>query len=152
MKSEPKVFSITDLRKAKNQCTYWEGVRNYQARNFLRDEIKKGDGVLFYHSSAEPSGIAGQALVVREGYPDHTAFSLKDPHYDPKSNPNRPIWYMVDVKFVRACKAIITLDRLRDLHALEKMWALKKGMRLSIQPLTKNEWDSIMDLPEWNAR
>jgi predicted RNA-binding protein with PUA-like domain len=151
MKSEPGVFSIDDLRRAENRTTCWDGVRNYQARNFLKNDIKVGDGVLFYHSSAEPTGIAGEAVVVREGYPDDTAFDPKDIHYDPKSDPNRPTWYRVDVKFVRACKEIITLARLREIPALSRMKVLQRGMRLSVQPVTAEEWRVIMNLPEWKA-
>ncbi|MEW6325817.1 MAG: EVE domain-containing protein [Nitrospirota bacterium] len=149
MKSEPNVFSIDDLRRADGQTTIWDGVRNYQARNFLRHEIKPGDGVLFYHSSADPPGIAGEAVVVRDGYPDPTAFDPKDPHYDPKSNPARPLWYAVDVKFVRACR-LIPLARLRAIPALSSMVLLKRG-RLSVQPVTEEEWRTIMALPEWKA-
>ena len=148
MKSEPTVFSIRDLRSAKNQTTCWDGVRNYQARNYLRDEIKVGDGVLYYHSGFEPIGIAGEAVVVREGYPDTTAFDPNDIHYDPKSDPQNSTWYRVDVKFVRACKEIITLKRLREIPALRKMMVLRRG-RLSVQPVTREEWKVIMKLPEW---
>lgn len=149
MKSEPDVFSIDDLRRAPSQTTYWDGVRNYQARNLLRDEIRRGDGVLFYHSSAEPPGIAGEAVVVREGYPDPTAFDPSDPHYDPKSDPKRPTWYMVDVRFVRACRTLIPLDRLRAIPALRNMLVVRRGIRLSVQPVTPTEWDVILALSEW---
>ncbi|MBI5197631.1 MAG: EVE domain-containing protein [Nitrospirae bacterium] len=149
MKVEPGVFSIHDLKGAKNRTTFWDGVRNYQARNFLRDEIKIGDGVLFYHSNADPSGIAGEAIVVKEGYPDHTAFDPNDIHYDPKSDPENPTWYMVDIRFVRACKGLVTLDRLREILALKEMLVLKRGMRLSVQPVTAKEWEVIAKLPEW---
>ena len=149
MKVEPDVFSIHDLKGAKNQTTFWDGVRNYQARNFLRDEIKIGDGVLFYHSNADPSGIAGEAVVVKEGYPDHTAFDPNDIHYDPKSDPKNPAWYMVDIRYVRACKELIPLDRLREVPALKEMLVLKRGMRLSVQPVTAKEWEVIAKLPEW---
>jgi predicted RNA-binding protein with PUA-like domain len=149
MKVEPDVFSIHDLKAAKGQTTFWDGVRNYQARNFLRDEITSGDGVLFYHSSADPSGIAGEAVVVRDGYPDATAFDPEDIHYDPKSDPNKPTWYRVDMRFVRACKEVISLDRLRQVPALREMLVLKRGMRLSVQPVTPKEWAEIMKLPEW---
>jgi predicted RNA-binding protein with PUA-like domain len=151
MKSEPDVFSIDDLSRAPGRTTCWDGVRNYQARNFLRDEIQAGDGVLYYHSSAEPSGIAGQAVVARAGYPDPTAFDPDDAHYDAKSDPKRPTWYAVDVKFVRACRSLITLPRLRQRPALRSMLALKRGMRLSVQPVTAAEWRVIMKLPEWGG-
>lgn len=150
MKSEPTAFSIEDLRSSKNRTAPWDGVRNYQARNFLRDEIQSGDGVLFYHSSVEPVGISGEALVVRGGYPDHTAFDPKNEHHDPKSDPNRPTWYMVDVKFVRACREIISLKRLKEIPALKNMVVLRRGARLSVQPVSAPEWAAIMKLPEWD--
>ncbi len=150
MKSEPGVFSIDDLRRAGGRTTCWDGVRNYQARNFLRDRITIGDSVFFYHSSAEPAGIAGEAVVVRAGYPDPTAFDPNDHHYDPTSDPATPTWYAVDVRFVRACREVITLDRLRQLPALRAMVVLKRG-RLSVQPVTPEEWRSIRALPEWGA-
>ena len=149
MKSEPDVFSIDDLRRAKNQVTCWDGVRNYQARNFLRDEIKVGDGVLYYHSSVEPVGVAGEAVVVRDGYPDDTAFDPHDEHYDPKSSPANPTWYMVDVKFVRACAEMISLKRLKAISSLRTMFVVRPGMRLSVQPVTPEEWKTVMALPEW---
>ncbi len=151
MKSEPDVFSIDDLRRSKGQVSYWDGVRNYQARNFLRDEIAVGDGVLFYHSSAEPPGIAGEAVVVRAGYPDPTAFDPKDPHHDPKSDRARPTWYVVDVKYVRACRSLIPLSRLRKVSGLTSMLVLKRGMRLSVQPVSAEQWRAIMALPEWDG-
>ena len=149
MKSEPDVFSIQDLKCADQQTTCWEGVRNYQARNFLRDRVKLGDGVLFYHSNLEPVGIAGEAVVVREGYPDDTAFDRADIHFDPKSDPLRPTWYRVDVKFVRSCREVISLSRLRELPSLRNMLVLRRGMRLSVQPLARREWETIWGLPEW---
>lgn len=146
MKSEPSVFSIDDLKACKVTC--WDGVRNYQARNFIRDKIKRGDGVLFYHSNTQPTGIAGLAEVIKESYPDYTAFDPKDVHYDPKSNPGKPTWYMVDVKFVKACKSIISLSRLKAIPALKNMALFKYG-RLSVQPVTPEEWKVILSLPEW---
>ena len=149
MKSEPNVFSIEDLRRAEGRTTCWDGVRNYQARNFLRDEIKVGDGVLYYHSNVEPVGIAGEAVVVREGYPDFTAFDPDDHHYDPKSDPEKPAWYMVDVRFVRACAEVIALTKLKALPGLDRMCVVRRGMRLSVQPVAPEEWALIMALPEW---
>ena len=146
MKSEPNVFSVVDLKNSKNRTTCWDGVRNYQARNFLRDEIKIGDGVLFHHSNVEPVGIAGEAVVVREGYPDYTAFDPKDVHHDPKSDPEHPTWYMDDIKFVRICKETITLKRLKEIPALKKMTVVQRGVRLSVQPVTPQEWRVIMTL------
>jgi len=143
VKSEPDVFSFADLQAAPKKTTHWDGVRNYQARNTLRDEMKRGDRCFYYHSNAEPSGIAGICEVVREGYPDHTAFDKKDPHYDPKSKPDPPTWYMVDVKAVKAFPRLIALGELRDVAALKGMVLLQKGSRLSVQPVTKKEWETI---------
>lgn len=151
MKSEPKVFSIDDLKKAKNKTTCWDGVRNYQARNFLRDQLKIGDGVLYYHSSAESTGIAGEAVVAREGYADDTAFNPKDIHYDPKSDRKKPTWYRVDVKYVRSCIRIITLKRLKEVPRLKEMMVVQRGARLSVQPVSPQEWKVIMHLPEWEG-
>jgi predicted RNA-binding protein with PUA-like domain len=144
IKSEPDAYSIDDLER--DGTEHWDGVRNYQARNLLRDEIKKRDGVLFHHSSTKPSGIVGIAQVVREGYPDPTAFDSKEKYFDPKSDPDSPTWYAVDVQFEREFGGTLTLPMLRDVAALEDMVLLKKGMRLSIQPVTKLEWDTILKL------
>ncbi|MBD3258941.1 EVE domain-containing protein [candidate division GN15 bacterium] len=146
MKSEPDDFSIDDLESSPNQTAHWDGVRNYQARNILRDEIKKGDGVLFYHSSAQPIGIAGVCEVVREGYPDHTARDKSNEHYDAKATEDNPIWYMVDVKLVRRLPEIITLKELKDTGGLEKMMVTQRGARLSVQPVKPSEWKTIMKL------
>ena len=145
VKSEPEVFSYDDLVKSPRKTTFWDGVRNYQARNTLRDLMKKGDRVFFYHSNAEPTGIAGICEVVKEGYPDHTAFDKKDPHYDPKSKPEAPTWYMVDVRAVQALPRILTLAELKGLRGLEKMALLQKGSRLSVQPVTAREWNVICE-------
>jgi predicted RNA-binding protein with PUA-like domain len=112
-KSEPETFSIKDLEKSPKKTTFWDGVRNYQARNFLRDSIKEGDQVLFYHSSTDPPGIVGLAEVVKSGYPDHTAFDPKDDHYDPKSDKKNPTWYMVDIKHVKTFSEPLTLEALK---------------------------------------
>jgi predicted RNA-binding protein with PUA-like domain len=145
-KSEPEVFSIDDLAKAPKKTTFWDGVRNYQARNLLRDTIKNGDLVFFYHSNADPAGIFGIAEVVREGYPDHTAFDKKDPHYDEKSDPKNPTWYMVDLKHVETLPAPITLDMLKKAKGLEKMMVTQRGSRLSVQPVTPQEWEIVLSL------
>lgn len=145
-KSEPSVFSIEDLEKAPKKTSFWDGVRNYQARNFLRDSIKRGDMVLFYHSNSDPSGIAGIAEVVREGYPDSTAFDKKDPHFDPKSDPKNPTWYMVDVRHVQTFSRLLPLEELRTIPELKDMTLLQKGSRLSIQPVTEKEWNAIKKL------
>lgn len=146
MKSEPSAFSFEDLRTAKNQTTCWDGVRNYQARNTMRDSMRAGDGVLFYHSNADPPCIPGIAEVVREGYPDHTAFDPKDRHYDPKSRKESPVWYMVDIKFVQAFKGPVTLPMIRTAKGLEKMVLVRPGSRLSVQPVTPREWEIILRL------
>ncbi|MBI1819784.1 MAG: EVE domain-containing protein [Nitrospirae bacterium] len=121
LKSEPNTFSLKDLKNSEGRTACWDGVRNYQARNFLRDDLKIGDGVLFYHSSVDPVGIAGEAAVVREGYPDKTAFDPSDIHYDSKSNQKKPTWFTVDIQFVRGCREIITLKKLRSLPSLKEM-------------------------------
>ena len=140
LKSEPEMTSYADLAKAPKRTTYWDGVRNYQARNTLRDLMKKGDLCFFYHSNADPTGIAGICEVVREGYPDFTAFVPTHEHYDPKSKPDAPTWYMVDVRAVRAMPRIITLQELKGLKGLERMVLLQKGSRLSVQPVSAREW------------
>ena len=145
-KSEPDCFSIDDLAKAKKQTTFWDGVRNYQARNFLRDEIKAGDGVLFYHSIADPMVIAGTAEVVREGYPDHTAFDAKSDHYDEKSDPDDPTWFMVDIKLTQKFAKPLTREELSKDKVTAGMMLLKRGSRLSIQPVTPEEWQAVHKL------
>lgn len=146
MKSEPDVFSIDDLMAAKNQTTYWDGVRNYQARNYMRDLMKVGDLVLFYHSNADPPAVAGIAEVSKLAYPDHTAFDPKDPHYDPKSKKESPTWYMVDVRFVEKFAKPIELGDLRQIQALKQMVLLQKGSRLSVQPVRAEEFACVVEL------
>lgn len=146
VKSEPDVFSFTDLLKAPKKTTCWDGVRNFQARNTLRDQMKTGDRVFYYHSNAEPSGIAGICEVVREGYPDHTAFDSKDPHFDPKSRRDEPTWYMVDVRAVAPFPRLVTLAELKGVKGLEKMALVQKGSRLSVQPVTASEWAIVCRL------
>lgn len=145
-KTEPTSFSFDDLMKAPGRTTAWDGVRNFQARNTLRDAVKPRDLVFVYHSSADPTGIAGLAEVVRGGYPDPTAFDPKDSHYDPKSKPDSPSWYMVDIRAVKALPRLITLDELRKVKGLEKMVLLQRGSRLSIQPVRPEEWEIITAL------
>lgn len=144
LKSEPDVFSIDDLARAKNQTTYWDGVRNYQARNTLRDDMKLGDLVLFYHSNANPPGIAGIAKVVREGYPDHTAWDPNDDHFDPKTDKDDPTWMMVDIQFVEKFSRELSLPELREIPELADMVLLRKGSRLSVQPVSSREYDAIL--------
>ena len=142
MKSEPHKYPIQQLKEDKT--THWDGVRNYQARNFMRDDMKIGDEVLFYHSNAKPPGVVGIAKIHKESYPDFTAFDAKDPHYDPKSKQESPTWYMVDVKFVKQFKEIISLPQLREMKSLEGMELLRKGSRLSVQPVEKKHFDAIV--------
>src|SRR5690606_20797466 len=130
LKSEPDCFSINDLAKSPKKTTFWDGVRNYQARNFMRDDFKQGDRILFYHSNAEPPGIAGTAKVVREAYPDHTAWDRNSDHYDPKSTPDSPIWVMVDIQLDEIFPELITLAELRGVKSLQKMELLRRGSRL----------------------
>jgi predicted RNA-binding protein with PUA-like domain len=145
-KSEPNCYAFADLLAAPDRTTGWDGVRNFQARNFLRDEVKVGDGVLFYHSSADPPAIAGVAEVVRAGHPDPTAFDPKADHYDPKSDPANPVWYQVAIRGVRAIDPPLGLPLLRTVSALNGMELLRKGSRLSIQPVSAAEWDAVLAL------
>lgn len=150
VKSEPNTFSIDDLSKAKKQTTYWDGVRNYQARNFIRDEMKTGDKVLFYHSNAEPNAVVGICEVVKEAYPDFTAFDLKNVHYDPKSKKDSPTWFMVDVKLVKKFKKEVTLAEIKENNKLQKMRLVQTGNRLSVMPVIKEEFDEIVRMGESN--
>jgi len=144
MKTEPGTFSWDDLKKSPRKTTMWEGVRNYQARNLLRDQIKKGDLVLFYHSNANPPGVVGTATVVKEAYPDPTQFDRKSKYHDPKSNPDKPRWFVVDIKAGRALKRMISLPELREMKGLDDMVLLRKGSRLSVQPVSAKEWKTIL--------
>ena len=146
MKSEPGEFSIDDLKNRPKKTEPWDGVRNYQARNMMRDEMKKGDLAFFYHSNCDEPGIVGIMEIVREGYPDPTAFDPNDKHYDPKSDPDNPRWIHVDVKYKRKFRRTITLSELRDKKPLHKMKLLQRGNRLSVMPVTKQEWDYIVKL------
>ena len=146
LKTEPNDYSIQDLAKEKRKTTFWDGVRNYQARNFMRDAMKKGDGVLLYHSNADPSAIVGTAQVVREAYPDHTSWDPKDKHYDPKSTEENPRWFMVDIKLDEIFSVPLALGDLRDVAALKEMELLRKGSRLSVQPVRKKEFDTVLKL------
>jgi predicted RNA-binding protein with PUA-like domain len=146
VKSEPEVFSFDDLWAAPNRTTCWDGVRNYQARNFMRDGMRRGDGVLFYHSSAEPPAVVGTAEVVREAYPDHTALDPADPHFDPKSRAEAPTWVMVDVRAVARLAHPVTLAELRATPELAGMALLQRGNRLSVQPVRPEEWAVVCAL------
>jgi predicted RNA-binding protein with PUA-like domain len=146
MKTEPSVFSFDDLMQAPKRTTHWDGVRNYQARNFMRDEMKPGDGVFIYYSSTDEPGVAGVAEVAGEAYPDPSAFDKRDPHYDPASKPDAPTWYVVDVRGVEKLPAFVTLAQMRSIKALEGMRLLQKGNRLSITPVTRKEWEVVRAL------
>ena len=141
MKSEPDVFSIDDLKRDKT--TWWEGVRNYQARNFMSQGMKVGDEVLFYHSNAEPTGIAGIAKVSKAAAPDKTQFDKKSEYYDPKATPEKPNWFCVQVEYKTTFPQVITLQDLRENEKLAEMLVLKKGQRLSVQPVDKKHFDAV---------
>lgn len=143
MKSEPETFSFDDLLAAQDGTTCWDGVRNTAARNFLRDGLKTGDQVFFYHSMAEPSGVVGICEVVREGYPDQTAFDRKSEYYDPDSVPATPMWYMVDVRAVRALPRLVALAEIRAEPVLAKMALVRVG-RLSVVPVSATEWAQVL--------
>ena len=146
LKTEPNVFSIDDLKAAGVEP--WDGIRNYQARNYIRDAMKIGDGVLIYHSRVQPLGIVGQAKVVSKPYPDPTQFDAKEKYCDPKSDPNNPRWYVVDVQFVRRFKRVLPLPDLKQTPELQDMVLVQKGSRLSVQPVSAEEWRVILDMAE----
>ena len=149
MKSEPADVSIDDLAKLSNQTVPWYGVRNYQARNFMRDDMKVGDGVLFYHSSCPEPGVAGLAKVSSVAYPDETQFQPKNKYFDPKSTRETPRWFNVDVRLVKKTR-LVSLQELRDHPHLESLRILQRGNRLSITPVTPAEWKIISKLAEKN--
>lgn len=146
MKTEPEEFSIDDLERRPGQTEPWNGIRNYQARNLLRDEMQKGDLAFLYHSSCAEPGIAGIMTIASAAYPDPTAFDPKSKYYDPKSKCDAPTWYQVDVKFKRKLQKIIPLYELRLHKPLQKMRLLRRGNRLSVMPVTQKEWDYILKL------
>lgn len=146
VKSEPDVFSIHDLEKSKGQTTCWDGVRNYQARNFLRDEMKKGDGVLFYHSNTDPNAVAGYCEVVKEGYPDHTQFDPDSKHFFPSAKPDNPAWYMVDIKLIKIFGNPVTMETIKNNPRLKNMKLVQRGNRLSVMPVTEAEWNEILKI------
>lgn len=148
VKTEPECFSIDDLAKAPRQTTHWSGVRNYQARNFMRDAMRLGDRVLFYHSSAKPPAVVGTATVVREAYPDFTATDPADDHYDPGHTPENPIWQMVDIRLEQVFACPVPIARLRETPALRNMVLLQRGSRLSVQPVTGDEFSAVLSLAE----
>ena len=143
LKSEPQAFGIDDLAALPGKKDHWDGIRNYQVRNMIRDDMKKGDLGFFYHSSCPVPGIVGTVSIVRESYPDHTAFDPKEKYYDPKSDPDNPRWFMVDVKFKQKFSETLPLGELKTRKPLQNMQLLRKGNRLSIMPVSKKEWDYI---------
>lgn len=145
LKSEPSVFSIDDLAQSPRQITCWEGVRNYQARNFLRT-MAVGDQAFFYHSNAAPPSIVGIVNIVKAAYPDRFAWDSRSKYFDQKSSRDNPAWFMVDVKFAKKFKNPLSLDSLRDIKGLENMELLRKGSRLSVQPVREPEWKVILKL------
>ncbi|MGD9720035.1 MAG: EVE domain-containing protein [Pirellulales bacterium] len=151
VKSEPECFSIHNLAASPDQTTCWAGVRNYQARNFMRDGMKLGDRVLFYHSSTDPPAVAGTAVVAREAYPDNTAWNPRDDHYDPKASPANPIWQMVDIRLVEIFAEPVPIGVLRGVPALRKMELLRTGSRLSVQPVTPQEFEAVLQLARHKA-
>ena len=148
MKSEPSVYSIDDLKSMQRSTDHWDGVRNYQARNMLRDQMKVGDQAFFYHSNCEVPGIVGLIEIVRAGYPDHTAFDAASKYFDPKSDPDNPRWFMVDVKYLRHTRRVIPLAELKAHARLKNMPLVRKGNRLSVMPVSKAEWQFILSLED----
>lgn len=146
MKSEPTSFSIGDLAKAPRRTTVWDGVRNFQVRNMLRDEMHKGDLAFFYHSGCAQPGIAGIVRVSRTGYVDRSAFNPKDHHFDPRSTPEKPLWYCVDVTLVRRFDELLTLVCLHRQAVLRDMLILRRGNRLSVTPVSAKHWQIILKL------
>ncbi len=144
MKSEPNEFSIDDLERKTTEP--WDGVRNYQARNMMRDQMQLDDQIFFYHSNCDVPGIVGRMTVVKTAYPDPTAFDPNDAHYDPKSDPEKPRWYLVDVGFVEKFSRTISLAELKQHSALSDMSLVKKGNRLSVMPVTPTQWQFILNL------
>lgn len=144
MKSEPDVFSIDDLKQVRVEP--WDGIRNYQARNFMRDEMRIGDQAFFYHSNCDEPGIVGIMKVASKPYPDHTQFEPDSRYHDPKSDPDNPRWILVDVRFVRKLKRTVTLTEMRQEPELEGMRLLMRGNRLSVMPVDKPHWDHILGM------
>lgn len=146
LKSEPETFGIDHLYRCAKKTDHWDGVRNYQARNFMRDEMKKGDLAFFYHSNCKEPGIVGIVEVVKEAYPDHTAFDPESKYYDPKSQPGNPRWFMVDVKYKEKFDKVVALTEMKNHPLLEEMLILRKGNRLSITPVSQKHWNYILKL------
>lgn len=149
MKSEPDVFGIEDLKSRPKRVEPWDGIRNYQARNFMRDGMKKGDLAFFYHSNCKPPGIVGVMEIVKESYPDPTQFDPDSKYYDPKSDPDNPRWLLVDVRYKKSFKRMITLEELKaDAAKLGEFKLIQRGNRLSIMPVTKAQWNRILKLEQ----
>ncbi|MBU1097817.1 MAG: EVE domain-containing protein [Bacteroidetes bacterium] len=147
-KSEPDVFSIDDLAKEPKKTTYWNGVRNFQARNFIRDEMKKGDMVLFYHSNTNPMAVVGICKIVKEAYPDYTAFDSNSEYFDPKSKKDSPAWFMVDIKLFKKFKKPVSLSDIKNNSKLKNIRLVQRGNRLSVFPIEKNEYIEILKMSE----
>jgi predicted RNA-binding protein with PUA-like domain len=145
-KSEPDTFGIDHLKNRPKQTEHWDGVRNYQARNMMRDQIKVGDKAFFYHSNCTPPGIVGTMEIVRAAYPDPSSWNPESKYYDPKSSPENPRWFMVDVRFIKKFPRMITLDEIKNHPLLENMMVARRGNRLSITPVTEEEWNVICSL------
>lgn len=146
MKSEPEVFGIAHLKGRPKQTEPWDGVRNYQARNMMRDQMRCGDLAFFYHSNCDMPGVVGIMEIIKEGYPDMSAFDSNDAHFDPKSKLQNPAWYRVDVRYVRSLKRVISLSELKQHEALQTMPLVQRGNRLSILPVSAQEWEFILAL------
>jgi len=146
MKTDPSVFSSEDLRKRPRSTDHWEGVRNYQARNYMRDEMRKGDRVLFYHSQCADPGVVGVAEITREAYPDFFSWDRRSRYYDPKSTPEHPRWFMVDVTWIRAFRRTVALKDMKANPGLRRMKVIQKGQRLSIMPVTKEEFAIVSSM------
>jgi len=145
-KSEPTDFSIDDLQNSPGKKTYWDGIRNYQARNFIRDDMRKGDGVLFYHSNAEPLAVVGYCEIVKEAYPDHTQFDPDNKHFDPTALQKEPRWYMVDIRLSEIFKHLVILKEIKENPKLKDFRLIQRGNRLSVFPVNKKEWDEILKM------
>ncbi|GBD88852.1 EVE domain protein [bacterium BMS3Abin03] len=145
-KTEPNAFSIDDLAKSPGKRTYWDGVRNYQARNFIRDDMRKGDYVLFYHSNTNSLAVVGYCEIVKEAYPDHTQFDPDNKHFDPSATQKEPRWFMVDIKLIKKFKKPVTLKEIKANPKLKNMRLIQRGNRLSVMPITKEEFDEILKM------
>lgn len=147
-KTDPEDFSVDDFKKSSGQTTGWSGVRNFQARNFLRDEIKTGDEVLFYLSNSDPPAVVAVCDVVKEGYPDETQFDKKNLHFEPKADPENPLWFQVDIKLKYELKNPVSLQKIKENKKLKDMILLRRGNRLSVIPITEKEWNEILFMSE----